>query len=199
MTSSLKFGTSGLRGLVEDLLGAPAYAYTRAFATAIRENPDFAAASAAMIGRDLRASSPDISALCVQAFADAGLEPVDCGAVPTPALALAAMAAGLPAVMVTGSHIPEDRNGLKFYTPRGEIEKADEAGILARHGRLALSSAPSVTRCGDALQGALPGFFRAACARRPDHRRLPAFIRRPRHYLRRAVCAGGQACRARPR
>lgn len=145
MTSSLKFGTSGLRGLVEDLLGAPAYAYTRAFATSIRENPDFAAASAAMIGRDLRASSPDISALCVQAFADAGLEPVDCGAVPTPALALAAMAAGLPAVMVTGSHIPEDRNGLKFYTPRGEIEKADEAGILARHERLALSSAPSVT------------------------------------------------------
>jgi phosphomannomutase len=55
------------------------------------------------------------------------------------------MAAGLPAVMVTGSHIPEDRNGLKFYTPRGEIEKADEAGILARHERLALASAPSVT------------------------------------------------------
>ena len=145
MTSSLKFGTSGLRGLVEDLLGTPAYAYTRAFAATIRANPAFAGVTAAMIGRDLRASSPEISALCVQAIADAGLEPVDCGAVPTPALALASMTAGLPAVMVTGSHIPEDRNGLKFYTPRGEIEKADEAGILAAHEKLALATAPPVT------------------------------------------------------
>ena len=145
MTSSLKFGTSGLRGLVEDLLGAPAYAYTRAFAATIRENPAFAGAGAAMIGRDLRASSPEISALCAQAIADSGLEPVDCGAVPTPALALAAMSAGLPAVMITGSHIPEDRNGLKFYTPRGEIEKADETSILTRHQAMNFSSAPPVT------------------------------------------------------
>jgi phosphomannomutase len=50
---------------------------------------------------------------------------------PTPALALHAMAAGGPAIMVTGSHIPADRNGLKFYTPQGEITKDDEQGILA--------------------------------------------------------------------
>ena len=31
--------------------------------------------------------------------------------------------------MVTGSHIPFDRNGLKFYRPDGEITKDDEAGI----------------------------------------------------------------------
>ncbi|MBU7008987.1 phosphomannomutase, partial [Peptococcaceae bacterium DYL19] len=36
-----------------------------------------------------------------------------------------------PAIMVTGSHIPADRNGLKFYRPDGEIDKADEAGILS--------------------------------------------------------------------
>ena len=50
---------------------------------------------------------------------------------PTPALALHAMALGGAAIMVTGSHIPADRNGLKFYVPAGEISKADEAGILA--------------------------------------------------------------------
>jgi phosphomannomutase len=33
--------------------------------------------------------------------------------------------------MVTGSHIPFDRNGMKFYRPEGEITKADEAGIDA--------------------------------------------------------------------
>lgn len=33
--------------------------------------------------------------------------------------------------MVTGSHIPFDRNGLKFYRTDGEITKADELAILA--------------------------------------------------------------------
>lgn len=49
------------------------------------------------------------------------------GAVPTPVLALAARNAA--AIMITGSHIPADRNGLKFYTRSGEITKADEAKI----------------------------------------------------------------------
>ena len=31
--------------------------------------------------------------------------------------------------MVTGSHIPADRNGLKFYRPDGEIDKDDERAI----------------------------------------------------------------------
>nr|WP_313899177.1 hypothetical protein [Methylobacterium sp. J-090] len=38
--------------------------------------------------------------------------------------------------MVTGSHIPQDRNGLKFYRPDGEITKADEAAILSAFGAL---------------------------------------------------------------
>jgi len=36
----------------------------------------------------------------------------------------------IPAIMVTGSHIPFDRNGLKFYRPDGEISKLDEEAIL---------------------------------------------------------------------
>lgn len=60
----------------------------------------------------------------------AGAEPVDCGALPTPALAAHAMKLGAPAIMVTGSHIPDDRNGLKFYRPDGEIDKHDEAAIV---------------------------------------------------------------------
>ena len=37
--------------------------------------------------------------------------------------------------MVTGSHIPADRNGLKFYTRAGEITKMDEVAILAHLGQ----------------------------------------------------------------
>jgi phosphomannomutase len=44
--SSLKFGTSGLRGLVTELNGTPAFAYTRAFAEMLKEDGSAAAAGA---------------------------------------------------------------------------------------------------------------------------------------------------------
>ena len=120
-----KFGTSGLRGLVTDLTADLVAAHVCAF---LRACPT---GNGLFIGRDLRASSPQIADFVRQAAQGMEVPVVDCGAVPTPALALASMAAGSAAIMVTGSHIPDDRNGLKFYTPLGEISKADEAAILA--------------------------------------------------------------------
>ena len=140
--TSLKFGTSGLRGLVTELVGLPTYAHVRAFCAMLRED---GVTGEVLTGRDLRSSSPLIAAQCAQAVADAGLAPIDCGAVPTPALALAAMSAGSPAIMVTGSHIPDDRNGLKFYRADGEIDKRDEQRILALSAALGLSAAPDVS------------------------------------------------------
>lgn len=152
--SSLKFGTSGLRGLVTELVGLPAYSHVRAFCAMIGEDGAAGPGGEVLIGQDLRSSSPLIAAQCARAVADAGLVAVDCGQVPTPALALAAVQMGAPAIMVTGSHIPDDRNGLKFYRSQGEIDKADETRILAWHGRLALSAVPekpAPTRAHDAL------------------------------------------------
>lgn len=128
--SSLKFGTSGLRGLAVDLQGQAARRYTAAFLRHV-SGLGGQGSGRVFLGRDFRQSSPAIASDCAAAVAAAGLEAVDCGTVPTPALALHAMAAGGAAIMVTGSHIPADRNGLKFYLPSGEISKADEAGILA--------------------------------------------------------------------
>lgn len=124
-----KFGTSGLRGLVVELTPALVADHVRAFLAACP------AGSGLWVGRDLRPSSPALAAAVLEAARGEGVATVDCGAVPTPALALAAMRAGAAAVMVTGSHIPADRNGLKFYLPTGEIAKADEAAILAALGR----------------------------------------------------------------
>ncbi|GGD14089.1 phosphomannomutase [Aureimonas glaciei] len=141
--SSLKFGTSGLRGLVGDLVGAPSFAYTLAF---LRHLEAVAPASARdrvlLVGQDLRASSPAIARSCLAAAEAAGYTPLDCGALPTPALALAAMAHGAAGVMVTGSHIPDDRNGLKFYRPDGEIDKDDEAGIVSAFAALRTVGTP---------------------------------------------------------
>ena len=131
MANSLKFGTSGLRGLAIDLIGAESRRYAAAFVAHLRRGGPVAQM---LVGRDLRQSSPAISASVIAALNGLGVEAIDCGEVPTPALALAAMTRRLPAIMVTGSHIPADRNGLKFYVAAGEIEKADEAGILAALG-----------------------------------------------------------------
>jgi phosphomannomutase len=140
--TSLKFGTSGLRGLVTELVGLPTYAHVRAFCAMLRED---GVAGDVLIARDLRSSSPLIASQCAQAVADAGLTPIECGAAPTPALALAAMSNGRPAIMVTGSHIPDDRNGLKFYRAEGEIDKVDEQRILAQYAALDLKAAPDVS------------------------------------------------------
>lgn len=125
-----KFGTSGLRGLVVELTPDLVAAHVQAFLVACPVGTGL------YVGRDLRPSSPDIAQMVIDAAVAAGVDVVDCGDAPTPALALAAMNAGAGAVMITGSHIPADRNGLKFYTPAGEITKDDEAGILAALGRV---------------------------------------------------------------
>lgn len=130
MADSLKFGTSGLRGLAVDLVGNAARRYAAAFVRHL-EATGQAGSRVVYLARDNRESSPAILADCAVAIRAAGFEPVDCGVLPTPALALHAMALGGAAIMVTGSHIPADRNGLKFYVPAGEITKADEQGIAA--------------------------------------------------------------------
>lgn len=124
-----KFGTSGLRGLVTELTPYVVADYTRAFLAACPVG------SGLWVGRDLRDSSPMLAEVVISAARGEGVAVTDCGAVPTPALAMAAMEAGAASLMVTGSHIPADRNGLKFYVPGGEITKADEAAILAALGR----------------------------------------------------------------
>ncbi len=131
-----KFGTSGLRGLVTELTGPLCTAYARAFLA------DAETDGTVLIGRDLRASSPQIAAWIAGAAEQEGLDPIDCGVLPTPALALAAMTRGTAAIMITGSHIPDDRNGLKFYTRTGEITKDDETRITTR---VAASTSPVAT------------------------------------------------------
>ena len=125
-----KFGTSGLRGLVTELTPELVADHVRAF-LAVTETDG----GPLYVGRDLRESSAALAGVVADAARGEGVAVVDCGALPTPALALAATSAGARALMVTGSHIPADRNGLKFYDRAGEITKAHEAAILGALGR----------------------------------------------------------------
>ena len=147
-SSGVRFGTSGARGLVADMTAEICYAYTAAFLQVIDPSAKGAAGGRVALGMDLRPSSPDIARACVAAIRQSGLQADFCGVLPTPALAYYAQEQGIPAIMVTGSHIPFDRNGIKFYRASGEITKADEIGIasatVSLPGELQLLPLPEV-------------------------------------------------------
>ncbi|HAS8565189.1 TPA: phosphomannomutase [Vibrio vulnificus] len=125
--SGIAFGTSGARGLVVDFTPEVCAAFSIAFAQSIKGEFAF---STMAIAIDNRPSSFDIAKACVAGLKQLNIEVVYYGVVPTPALAYTAMQDNMPCIMVTGSHIPFDRNGLKFYRPDGEITKQDEQVIL---------------------------------------------------------------------
>ncbi|MDE3238142.1 MAG: phosphomannomutase [Paracoccaceae bacterium] len=126
--SGVAFGTSGARGLVTDMTDRVCYGYTLGFLHYLREIGEFSGGDVALAG-DLRPSSPRILRAAAEGIRAAGGVPVFCGYVPTPALAHYAFGRAIPSLMVTGSHIPDDRNGIKFQRPAGEVLKTDEAGM----------------------------------------------------------------------
>ncbi|TVP10601.1 phosphomannomutase [Shewanella sp. KCT] len=126
--SGIHFGTSGARGLVIDFKSDVCAAFSLAFIQVMQKSFNFERLAIAI---DNRPSSPNVAAACIAAAKSVGIEVDYYGVIPTPALAVTSMEDGVPAIMVTGSHIPFDRNGLKFYRPDGEITKEDEISILA--------------------------------------------------------------------
>jgi len=129
--SGVGFGTSGARGLASDMTDYVCYAYTLAFLDYLQDAGLLANDRRVAIAGDFRPSTPRIMAAVGQAVRDAGMIPANCGFIPTPAVALYGLTHNIPAIMVTGSHIPDDRNGIKFYKPEGEILKDDEQAMTA--------------------------------------------------------------------
>ncbi|MDR2593494.1 MAG: UTP--glucose-1-phosphate uridylyltransferase [Fibromonadaceae bacterium] len=129
-SSGVVFGTSGARGLVSDMTDEVCYAYTLGFLQHTLANKN--AKKKVAIGGDLRPSTPRIMAACMVAAKTAGFECDYQGFLPSPALALYSIKKGIPSIMVTGSHIPDNRNGIKFCDYYGEITKADEQDIRSQ-------------------------------------------------------------------
>lgn len=127
--SELKFGTSGLRGLVTEMTDLECYINTAGFLRYLATDGQLKAGDTVFLAGDLRDSTPRIMRAVNQAIVDAGYKSVNCGFIPTPAVASYGLQRSAANIMVTGSHIPADRNGIKFYKIDGEVLKADEAGI----------------------------------------------------------------------
>ena len=127
----LAFGTSGLRGLVKDITDLEAYINVKGTLRYLLATGDIPANGTVVIAGDLRPSTDRIMRASAQAIGDLGFQVENAGKIPTPALFARALAIKSAGVMVTGSHIPFDRNGIKINKSGGEVLKSDEAGIIA--------------------------------------------------------------------
>jgi len=130
--SGVAFGTSGARGLVSAMTDMVCFTYTCAFLQHLSSIGQFAPGAPVAIAGDLRPSSPRIMAGCATAVRHMGGKVAFCGFVPSPAVAAYGFTLGIPSLMVTGSHIPDDRNGIKFNRVNGEILKSDELAMRAQ-------------------------------------------------------------------
>ena len=143
---ALKFGTSGRRGDVVHLTQLEIYINALAELEYLQSLPrgegGIVPGDEFFFACDLRPSSTryvpeekgrgEIAQAIVRAIRDAGMQPVNLGMIPTPALTCHAIERGKGSMMITGSHIPFERNGYKTNTARGELLKKDEAPVNAR-------------------------------------------------------------------
>jgi len=128
--SGVKFGTSGARGLAVEMTDQVCYTYTKGFLQYLEESGELKKnGESVAIAGDLRPSTRRIMGAVAKAVSDMWYVPVNCGYIPSPAVALYGIENTCPAIMVTGSHIPDDRNGIKFNKCTGEILKYDEEQI----------------------------------------------------------------------
>ena len=85
------------------------------------------------VGRDSRLSGEMLCGWLCQAMSLQGIEVTDIGMASTPAMFMSTVTGDKPydaAVMITASHLPFNRNGFKFFTKDGGLEKQDISKIL---------------------------------------------------------------------
>jgi len=150
--SGVGFGTSGARGLATAMTERVCYAYTMGFLQYLEKCGDIRPGDEVVVGGDFRPSTPRIMGACMQAVRDMGYVPLNGGFIPSPAVANEGLRKRVASLMVTGSHIPDDRNGIKFNKPDGEVLKSDEAGIREQQVQIPFSRFDEHGACTEAAQ-----------------------------------------------
>jgi len=134
------FGTDGVRGLANGLLTAElATNLGVAAAQVLGERGEFSAHKTdrpfAIVGRDPRASGEFLQSAISAGLASAGVDVIDVGILPTPAVAFLTDLTGADlGVMLSASHNAMPDNGIKFFARGGvklddNIEDAIEAHL----------------------------------------------------------------------
>ena len=122
------FGTDGVRGLAnKELTAELALDLSVAAAHVLGEVGAFKGhRPQAIVGRDPRASGEFLTAATIAGLASAGVDVLDAGVMPTPAIAFLIADSGADlGVMLSASHNAMPDNGIKFFA-RGGHKLADE-------------------------------------------------------------------------
>lgn len=123
----------GIEGEHVNLTPAVIETIAKAFVAWLRKTSGVGTPTIA-VGTDCRLSGNDIKAAFVKGAVEVGANVVDCGLASTPAMFMTTIneqTKATASVMVTASHLPFNRNGLKFFTPKGGLDSKDIATILA--------------------------------------------------------------------
>lgn len=85
------------------------------------------------VGRDSRLSGADFSNCIAEALIPYGVRVLDAGLASTPAMFMSTVFEEFRcdgAIMVTASHMPSNRNGMKFFDVNGGLDKGDITDII---------------------------------------------------------------------
>lgn len=85
------------------------------------------------VGMDSRLTGPALKAAVIKGLTCMGVRAVDCGMASTPAMFMTTVLPGYAydgSIMLTASHLPFNRNGMKFFTGEGGLEKGDITAVL---------------------------------------------------------------------
>ena len=116
----------------------------------LKKSPDELTVS---VGRDSRISGPAIAGVVIKALSGCGVSVLDCGLASTPSMFMTTVDLKCDgAVMITASHHPFNRNGLKFFVAEGGLEGEDITELLTISQKF---SALDASGAGD--EGVKPG------------------------------------------
>lgn len=132
------FGTDGVRGIANrDITADLALDLAIAAASVLSERGELEGhRPIAVVGRDTRISGQFLSASVAAGLASTGMDVLDAGVIPTPAIAhlVAALGADL-GVVISASHNPMPDNGIKFFSRGGhKLDDSVEERIEERMG-----------------------------------------------------------------
>ncbi|MGD1900519.1 MAG: phosphomannomutase/phosphoglucomutase [Phormidesmis sp.] len=124
----------GVAGESVNLTPEVAYKLGQAFVTWLAKTLDKAASDLVVsVGRDSRLSGPALMSGLAEGMRSIGASVYDFAIASTPAMFMSTVTPGYScdgAIMLTASHLPFNRNGLKFFTAQGGLNKPDIAQIL---------------------------------------------------------------------
>lgn len=139
--SSLKNGSDirgvaseGIAGMEINLTDSAVEAIMKGFVAFLSKKYDLSADKITVaIGHDSRISAKRIKDACIRAVTGVGANVLDFALCTTPAMFMCTIDEEMDvtgSVMLTASHLPFNRNGLKFFTPEGGLEGSDITEIL---------------------------------------------------------------------